>query len=217
MLGLDQDLEADLGIDSIKRVEILGSLAEAMGGADSQAASNLEMEKLTGIKTLRGIIDYLGNQLGEKAKKAAAPEPKTQAPSEARQLEVQRGLVQLVDAPLPFSPSVLLPSGTVLFTDDGRGLARELAGRLADFGQKTALIRMGPEPAGNGQADIYYADLTDPEEVDELLKRLRNQVGPLAGLVHLLPLAEPAAGEVWTDRMRREVKSLYLLAPGVGG
>ena len=29
MLGLDQDLEADLGIDSIKRVEILGAFQNA--------------------------------------------------------------------------------------------------------------------------------------------------------------------------------------------
>ena len=30
MLGLDADLEADLGIDSIKRVEILGALQKAL-------------------------------------------------------------------------------------------------------------------------------------------------------------------------------------------
>src|SRR6185437_149400 len=55
MLGLDLDLEADLGIDSIKRVEILGLLAEANGGQ----TANVAMEKLTNIKTLRGIIDCL--------------------------------------------------------------------------------------------------------------------------------------------------------------
>jgi hypothetical protein len=55
MLGLDLDLEADLGIDSIKRVEILGSLS----GADGEGGLAVEMEKLTGIKTLRGIIDCL--------------------------------------------------------------------------------------------------------------------------------------------------------------
>src|SRR5262249_55227909 len=60
MLGLDLDLEADLGIDSIKRVEILGSLSGANGHGDL----TLEMEKLTGIKTLRGIIDCLVESQG---------------------------------------------------------------------------------------------------------------------------------------------------------
>ena len=55
MLGLDMDLEADLGIDSIKRVEILGRLADANGGQ----TLNVAMEKLTNIRTLRGIIDCL--------------------------------------------------------------------------------------------------------------------------------------------------------------
>src|SRR5205823_823284 len=38
----------------------------------------------------------------------------------------------------------------------------------------------------------------------------------VAGLIHLLPLAEPPAGENAPERMRREVKSLYLLARGLG-
>ena len=36
MLGLDLDLEADLGIDSIKRVEILGMLGRGQRRSDTQ-------------------------------------------------------------------------------------------------------------------------------------------------------------------------------------
>src|SRR3546814_5870902 len=39
MLGLDADLEADLGIDSIKRVEILGAFQKAMPAAEIGRAS----------------------------------------------------------------------------------------------------------------------------------------------------------------------------------
>ncbi|MFN3591073.1 MAG: phosphopantetheine-binding protein, partial [Thermaurantiacus sp.] len=46
MLGLDIDLEADLGIDSIKRVEILAEMAQALGAdAESGMPGGLEMEK----------------------------------------------------------------------------------------------------------------------------------------------------------------------------
>ena len=64
MLGLDLDLEADLGIDSIKRVEILGMLAEVNGGQ----TLNVAMEKLTNIKTLGGIIDCLAAREARRGK-----------------------------------------------------------------------------------------------------------------------------------------------------
>src|SRR5207245_8033422 len=56
MLDLDVNMEADLGIDSIKRVEILGALRQALPpavGARVQGA----LETLTRAKTLRGVVD----------------------------------------------------------------------------------------------------------------------------------------------------------------
>jgi NAD(P)-dependent dehydrogenase (short-subunit alcohol dehydrogenase family) len=220
MLGMDLDLEADLGVDSIKRVEILGGLAESLGG--SASLPNLEMEKLTGIRTLRGILDYLGTVLGEQppplrsANGATAESGNGQGPPPSRQLEVQRALVRLMDAPLPRHASLRAAAGIVLLTDDGRGVAREVAGRLADLGQKTALLRIGSATEDDGRADVFHADLTDPAAVDDLLRRVRKQAGPVAGLIHLLPLAEPPPGESVPERMRREVKSLYLLARELG-
>src|SRR5215472_1899361 len=38
--------------------------------------------------------------------------------SQVEQLEVQRALVRLVDAPLPSQSSLAVPGGAVLFTDD---------------------------------------------------------------------------------------------------
>ena len=78
MLGLNLDLEAELGIDSIKRVEILATLAESCGisatGANAAAgAPKIELEILTGIKTLSGIIDYFEKVLSTDAT-ATAPE-----------------------------------------------------------------------------------------------------------------------------------------------
>jgi NAD(P)-dependent dehydrogenase (short-subunit alcohol dehydrogenase family) len=100
-----------------------------------------------------------------------------------------------------------------LITDDRQGTARELADRLADLDVKTILVRMsdgGPAPDGS-----FAADLGDPAAVADLLARVRAVGGPVAGLIHLLPLAEPAPAETPDERMRREVKSLYLLARGL--
>jgi len=226
-LSIDLDLEADLGVDSIKRVEVLGALAESIeAGADGKQP-NLEMEKLSVLKTLRGIADYVMGALNE-AGPAPTPAALPAAPSTngkherpalpaassngdyhpgARQGEVQRLVVRLIDAPLPARPSFRPPSGTIVITDDGLGSAQELADRLAELDVKTVLVRHG--------AGDFAADLTDPVAVSALLGRVRAACGPVSGLVHLLPLAEPPQGETDERRMRREVKSLYLLARGL--
>jgi len=216
MLGLDLDLEADLGVDSIKRVEILGTLAESMGGGDNSMAEQIDMEKLTGLKTLRAILDYLEPILskpkGTAAQEEAATKTNNGKPQE-QQFDVQRALVQVVDAPLPSSSSLVLPRGTVLFTDDGRGIARAAAGRLAEFGIRAVFLRMpGDKPK---DSNSYVADLGDPKSVAELIKQLRQEVGPIAGLVHLLPLEAPPVAEECRLRMQRDVKSLYLLCRGL--
>ncbi len=58
MLGLDLDLEADLSIDSIKRVEILGALAEQLDAGSAGAIEQLP-ENVLALKTLREIIAAL--------------------------------------------------------------------------------------------------------------------------------------------------------------
>ncbi len=66
MLDLDYDLEGDLGIDSIKRVEILGEMQ-----AQGLVPDGTDMEKLSRSRTLGqilGALDRVGN--GEKTESA---------------------------------------------------------------------------------------------------------------------------------------------------
>ena len=58
MLGLDQDLEADLGIDSIKRVEIVGAFQNQLpqGLLDKLIEGN---QDLSTVRTLNGWVDAL--------------------------------------------------------------------------------------------------------------------------------------------------------------
>jgi NAD(P)-dependent dehydrogenase (short-subunit alcohol dehydrogenase family) len=118
---------------------------------------------------------------------------------------VQRFVVELIDAPLPARPVLSPPAGTVVITDDGQGTARELADRLAELDVNAVLVR---HAAGES------ADLTDPDAVAALLAQLREKCGPIAGFIHLLPLA-PFDGASPAERARRDVKSLYLLARGL--
>ncbi|MCA1601957.1 MAG: polyketide synthase dehydratase domain-containing protein [Acidobacteria bacterium] len=71
ILDLDLDMEADLGIDSIKRIEILGALQQA---DHSQSwFDDAGMEQVAKLKTLRQIVSFLGNAGNRTTANDAAP------------------------------------------------------------------------------------------------------------------------------------------------
>jgi len=67
MLELEMDMEADLGIDSIKRVEILGSVQELIPDLPE-----LNPEDLAELRTLGEIVDYMKSK-AQAATPASAP------------------------------------------------------------------------------------------------------------------------------------------------
>jgi acyl transferase domain-containing protein len=74
MLELSMDMEADLGIDSIKRVEIFGAITE-----QSDKLTDINPNDLTELRTLQEIVDYISSKAGisatatPKAPSAASP------------------------------------------------------------------------------------------------------------------------------------------------
>lgn len=59
MLGMDMDLEADLSIDSIKRMEIIGGLKDKVPSIGDIQDSEDAFTKMASIKTLNGIIEWI--------------------------------------------------------------------------------------------------------------------------------------------------------------
>ena len=226
MLGLDIDLEADLGIDSIKRVEILAKMADALGATDA-LSGNLEMEKLTVMKTLRGIIDHLDSSLNP-AQSGATAVPATnghrevtqngQAPTadaDAEPIGIQRGLVAPADAPLPLQPSFCLANGTVLFTDDGRGIAWEMAAGWPTWARRPPWCGMAR--AGEKPAEGYAADLTDPRRWRSCSPECAARWGRSAASSTCSRLAEPPDGEERAEQRPPRSQIALPAGPGAGG
>ena len=88
MLDINMDMEADLGIDSIKRVEILGALQLVMPDLPKP-----DTESLAEMRTLQHIIAYMGAGVPASASVAAAP---------AAQVDVP-GPVSTVSVPAPIA------------------------------------------------------------------------------------------------------------------
>jgi acyl transferase domain-containing protein/NAD(P)H-dependent flavin oxidoreductase YrpB (nitropropane dioxygenase family)/short-subunit dehydrogenase len=204
MLNPDLDLEADLGIDSIKRIEVFGALqGESAGPTPQMAASDLEaeLENLAKLKTLRSIAEYLIKRQNELANEQAAlpaPTPQTApkaapvvvehvpALTQAAQPRLRRLVVEIADAAFDGQPASLAEIGPVSITDDGAGIAALLAGKLRDLGVETEILA--------------------PSAV-------KSEVAtPARTLIHLAPLAlPPGAGADFQMRLSRELKSLFHL------
>jgi len=79
MLDPELDLEADLGIDSIKRIEILGQMRDRLGlGTMTDAARSDALEELARFKTLRKIADWLEARVAKSGANADSDPPPAQ-------------------------------------------------------------------------------------------------------------------------------------------
>ena len=100
-LGLDMDIEADLGIDSIKRVEILSTLEEKMPDLPS-----ISPDLIGTLKTLGQIAQYLNSSLASdssikpkvqnKENVSFLSELKDSAPSRAENINIEETLLEVV-------------------------------------------------------------------------------------------------------------------------
>ncbi len=89
-INADMDLEADLGIDSIKRVEILSAIAEKLPGAPK-----VKPEHLGTLRTLKSISDYLSQGMSAPvaAKQLAPEQVSSAAPASAPVLPILLAIV----------------------------------------------------------------------------------------------------------------------------
>ena len=90
MLGLDMDIEADLGIDSIKRVEILSAMEERM-----PHLPQVTPDMVGTLKTLGQICDFLSSE-DPSANIAAAPPAIAEKPTAGDSRLVQKTMLSIV-------------------------------------------------------------------------------------------------------------------------
>jgi acyl transferase domain-containing protein/NADP-dependent 3-hydroxy acid dehydrogenase YdfG len=75
MLDLDMELEADLGVDTVKQATVLATLADGFGKADMGEV------RLSDFPTLRGLVELFAKGASQPAEAAAAPAASPAAPS----------------------------------------------------------------------------------------------------------------------------------------
>ena len=143
MLDLDMDMEADLGIDSIKRLEILGAVQRRI-----PEMAEVNSQYMGSLRTLRNIIEY-ARGAGEEAaissdptrvpaQPTAVPEP---VPEKSPAAKLERRVLTSVElAPATQRPLRIARGHEVWVTDDGTPLAPTIVKRLDALGHAARLI-----------------------------------------------------------------------------
>ncbi|UHD14536.1 type I polyketide synthase [Thiocapsa bogorovii] len=192
MLDLTQDIEADLGIDSLKRIEMADRLREEIAGradVDIHAFS----EDLTRLRHLGEWVSRLS-----RAKETTQPTTPSKAPSAAPPRSTvdacPRYVMAPVEQPLSTSSDARL-SGLYIVTRDRLGVAEELAALLELRGAYAGLVEAG-------------------DDLDDTLAALRSAYGPVQGIVHLAGLDQGDHVD-WADACRRSVLDLFRLLQAV--
>ncbi len=200
MLAMDLDLEADLGIDTVKQAEVFAELRTSF------SLPRRESLKLREYPTLARIIELV-RELQREGSAAPASEAKSEAAATAPVKVVRRIPAPALRPELDLckETGVRLESGArVAVIPDAKGVAGELKKRLKKRGVQALILSDGP--------------------VDAQLTALLAE-GPIAGLFHLAALdaepdlvsAEPSvAREVFDARVRRLYAAARALLPGLG-
>jgi malonyl CoA-acyl carrier protein transacylase len=200
MLDLDAQMEADLGIDSIKRIEVFGALKERHNLLEGRDEETI-IEELSGQKTLNEIIawyDRLREFGPPPAEERAVSPRKSQTPLPPSPVEVVESgpkvyepadpvkCYTLKPIPSPWDGTVAGPCNLpVLLLGPVSEISETFRKTLADGGYTPWLIVPGKETAAK-RPGMFEVDFASPDVVDRFKALLESSGQTPGGLINLL-------------------------------
>jgi NAD(P)-dependent dehydrogenase (short-subunit alcohol dehydrogenase family) len=149
MLGRDLDLTSDLGIDSLRHVQIVTAVGEALPAGSRDRLSG-EMDRLLAARTLNELASVLtGALLGTRpVAEPAPPVAPSTALARADLVPARHETACARSAPRGFVRPLELPVRPprwrhVAITEDAMGIAALIAGALTSSGARVTLIGRG--------------------------------------------------------------------------
>jgi len=155
MLNLDTDLEADLSIDSIKKMEIVSELGHRFNMPAGSEAMETSFEKIISIKTFRdlatwiesvihtdGVSDDDSGTLGKESAAGDEDDDVVLPPVITRVVFTEKS------CPVTGKNMESIRGKNFALTDDGGGLAQKAAEKIQSFGAGATIIGTGTDLTG---------------------------------------------------------------------
>jgi acyl transferase domain-containing protein/acyl carrier protein len=202
-IEMDQDLEGELGIDTVKQAEIMGDVREIF---------SLPVDEdfvLSDHPTLNHFVAYIQRMKGGStpAPIAAEPIPAAVSPASTPEPVIPATPVQTSQKsstrrwqvevePCPAVAEGLPIGGTIVITQDSWGVADALATRLTEKGLSVAKIgfEFGAKSVTEQEelsGHTFRADPNSEEQIAEVCSRISG----VGGIIHLAPLS--LTGSSW--------------------
>ena len=198
-IEMDQDLEGELGIDTVKQAEIMVDVREIF------ALPVDEDFLLSDHPTLNHFVAYIVRMKG--GGQTAEPSPIVETAVEPQSLKsplpiehdgCRRWQVEVEQA--ESVPSKLALEGTIAVTDDGWGIAEHICSRLEERGLST--VRIGFEvgirdvsiQSEHGRT-VHRGDPANPEHIESITTSLSSM--NVVGMLHLAPMKLASAS--WSE------------------
>ncbi|WP_167099229.1 type I polyketide synthase [Mycobacterium sp. DL592] len=195
MLGLDMEMESELGIDSIKQVEILAALQAKFPGAPEIPAS-----ELSNLRTLQDVVDSIAGFASGGASAPTAPAAPVAAPAAAAPVSTQdAGEVVLA-----------IVSEKTGYPADMLGLDMEMESELGIDSIKQVEILAALQAKFPGTPEIPASELANLRTLQDVVDSVSGATSgggsePDAPVHHSAPATVPAGGLDCTEAAMREV------------
>jgi acyl transferase domain-containing protein/NAD(P)-dependent dehydrogenase (short-subunit alcohol dehydrogenase family) len=205
-LDLDMDIEADLGIDSIKRMEIFSRIHEAF----PNASADIELGDLAELKTLQEVVDFFHQTV-------ATPDDHAVLQEKAGKTVATRYVARAVPVDLPKTGQLnLSPDEQILIVDDGDETGIRLQQVLSDKGYKTTVLQFNEfNPASKKKTDLSV-DLhsLNDKAIQVLIDAIIEKNGPIGGFVHINPLVKKYGdiAEFFNTNESQLLKTVFFMA-----
>lgn len=210
MLDLEMDMEADLGIDSIKRFEILGALLETYPDApqpDLEALAEME------LRTLNQVVAFMHSHIqGDEKKK---PCRAIADPADEIHSTIQRRPVHLKFLPRPDQMDFQLPNHHVgVITDYGSAIAPQVAHSLTDLGWKIVVLSHSQTERSSLPKGVEQVSLEDLSEshLETQLAAIATQYGSIGAFMHLHPQFSAAHDHLYPAEESAVIKQIFFMA-----
>ncbi|MEZ9276472.1 beta-ketoacyl synthase N-terminal-like domain-containing protein [Vibrio sp. 10N.286.49.F3] len=192
MLDLAMDMEADLGIDSIKRVEILGTVQDQL-----PTLPELNPEDLAECRTLGEIVTYMQSKLSAAAP-VATPKAESVTPIAEKATAELPPHNEVVLKKLPAADKLVdcfSKDACVVITDDGHN-AGVLAEKLTANGIQVAVVRSTLSAASPLNSEIASYTLNSVDDagvtavINDIEADLKTSKKVIAGFIHLQAIVD---------------------------
>jgi len=153
MLNLEMNLDSDLGIDSIKRVEILSALQDKMPDLPTVSADDL-----AALQTLRQIVEYM-NEQASSANKQEIVKVEQQTDIKTTESRIIRSVVRLaeIDPAEQRQQIDFNKDKEIWVTKDGGKRSKQLVAELKERGYKAKLININEVATDELGGLVIYA------------------------------------------------------------